>query len=62
MTQEERQKYVARLLDMQTFEECRTYIATHSLTIESRAKAQNIPLPPVKGDPCEMMRTMGKVR
>lgn len=62
MSSEERQKYVAKLLAMQSFDECRKYVDEHSLEIEKRAKAQNTPLPPVKGDPCEVMRQSGKVR
>lgn len=34
----------------------------HYLMLDKRAKEQNVSLPPVKADPCEAMRLMGRIR
>jgi hypothetical protein len=47
---------------MKTFEECKGYMQAHYLEIDKRAKERNTVLPPVQGDPCEVMKTMGRVR
>ncbi len=62
MTQEERKAYVARLLNMKTPEECKSYMQAHHLEIDRRAKERNVVLPPLKGDPCEVMARMGRIR
>lgn len=62
MTPEERKVHVARLQGMKNFDECRTYMQTHYLELDKRAREKNIALPPVQGDPCEVMRTMGRFR
>jgi hypothetical protein len=62
MAPEERKAYVTRLQSMKTFDECKTYMQDHYLEIDKRAKARNVMLPPVKGDPCEVIKTMGRIR
>jgi hypothetical protein len=62
MTADERSVYVNRLLNMKTFDECRVFMQGHYLEIDRRAKDRQIPLPPVQGDPCEVMQKMGRVR
>ncbi len=62
MSPEERKAYVARLQSMKTFDECKGYMQAHYLEIDKRAKERNTVLPPVQGDPCEVMKTMGRVR
>ena len=62
MTPEERKDYVTRLQSMKTFDECKGYMQAHYLEIDKRAKARNVVLPPVQGDPCTVMKTMGRVR
>lgn len=62
MSPEERKAYVARLQNMQNFDECRAYMQGHYLELDKRAKEKNVALPPVQGDPCEVMRTMGRFR
>ncbi len=62
MTPEERKTHTARIQGMQNFDECRTYMQGHYLELDRRAKERNVALPPVQGDPCEVMRTMGRFR
>lgn len=62
MSPEERKNHLARLQAMQRFDECRTYMQGHYLMLDKRAKEQNVSLPPVKADPCEAMRLMGRIR
>lgn len=62
MTPEERKDYVTRLQSMKTFDECKGYMQAHYLEIDKRAKERNVVLPPVQGDPCTVMKTMGRVR
>lgn len=60
MSVEERRAHVARLQSMRNFDECRGYMQGHYLELERRALEKRVSLPPVKGDPCEAMRTMGR--
>lgn len=62
MTPAERKAHVARLQGMQSFDECRTYMQAHYLELDRRAKEKQVTLPPVQGDPCEVMRIMGRFR
>jgi hypothetical protein len=62
MTAEERQKYVHDLQNIRSMEQCRTYMHDHEYALEVRAKASGVTLPPVKGDPCEVMQRMGRFR
>lgn len=62
MSPEERKVHVARLQTMRSFDECRTYMLAHYLELDKRAKDKSVALPPVQGDPCEVMRTMGRFR
>jgi hypothetical protein len=62
MTPVERRAHVDRLQGMQSFDECRTYMRGHYLELDKRAKEKNVVLPPVQGDPCEVMRTMGRFK
>lgn len=62
LSPEERKAHVSRLQGMRSFDECRTYMQAHYLEIDRRAKEKYVALPPVQGDPCEVMRTMGRFR
>lgn len=62
MTPDERKAYVTRLQSMKSFEECKGYMQAHYLEIDKRAKAGNVVLPAIQGDPCEVMKTMGRIR
>ncbi len=62
LTPEERKAHVGRLQDMKSFDECKGYMNTHYLELDRRAKEKGAVLPPVQGDPCVVMRTMGRIR
>ncbi len=62
MAPDERKAYVSRLQSMKSFDECRDYMQAHYVEIDKRAKARNVVLPPIQGDPCTVMKTMGRIR
>lgn len=62
MSADERKNHVARLQNMKSFDECRGYMQEHYLELDKRAKDRGTPLPAVQGDPCEVMKTMGRIR
>ena len=62
MTAEERKTYAARLPNMGSMDECRSYMSAHNLELDKRAKARGVILPPISGDPCMVMKTMGRIK
>lgn len=62
MTQEERMAHVAKLQSMKTLPECEAYWTAHNRDIDGRAQKQGLQLPPVQGDPCQIMVQMGRIR
>lgn len=62
LSPDERKAHVARLQNMRSFDECKSYMQGHYLDLDKRAQAAGSTLPPVQGDPCEVMRTMGRFR
>lgn len=67
MTPEERQAHVAKMQSFQSFDECEAYTAAHEAELQKRAAAQHVTLPPKNtilfdGDPCKVMRFMGRVK
>lgn len=62
MTPQGRQEYVARLQSMKTLNECEGYMKNHEVDLEKRAVAAHVTLPPVSGDPCQVMLQMGRIR
>jgi hypothetical protein len=62
MTEQERQAYVAKLQTMKTLPECQAYWEGHNKDIDARAAQQHVTLPPVQGNPCEVMVKMGRIR
>lgn len=62
MSPEERKEHVARLQNMKSFGECKDYMYAHYLELDRRAREKGTPLPAVQGDPCEVMKTLGRVR
>lgn len=62
MTEAERQAHVARLQSMKTLPECQAYWETHNQEIEARAARQQVKLPPVQGNPCQVMVRMGRIK
>jgi len=62
MTEQERQAYVAKLQTMKTLPECQAYWEGHNKEIDVRAAQQHVALPPVQGNPCEVMVKMGRIK
>jgi hypothetical protein len=67
MTPDERKAHVAKMQSFQTFDECQAYVAAHEIELQKRAQAQHVNLPPkgnglFEGDPCKVMRFMGRVK
>lgn len=62
MTPEERKEYASRLPNMKSMDECRTYMNAHNLELDKRAKDRGVILPPISGDPCVVMKTMGRIK
>jgi len=62
MTEQERQAYVTQLQNMKTLPECQAYWEGHNKEIDARAAQQHVALPPVQGNPCEVMVRMGRIR
>lgn len=62
MTPQERQTYVTQLQSMQSMEQCHGFMQAHYLELDRRAKEKNVTLPPVKGDPCKVMQTLGRIK
>jgi hypothetical protein len=62
MTAQERQAHASRLQSMKTMPECQAYWEAHNKEIDARAAQQQVQLPPAKGNPCQVMLQMGKIR
>lgn len=62
MTPDERKNHVSRLQNMKSFDECKGYMQAHYLELDRRAKEKGVQLPGIQGDPCEVMKGMGRFR
>jgi len=62
IAKQERHAYVTQLQNMKTLPECQAYWEGHNKEIDARAAQQHVTLPPVSGNPCEVMVKMGKIR
>ena len=62
MTDAERQAYVTKLQSMKNLAECQAYRDSHNREIDARAAKQSLTLPPVQGDPCQVMVQMGRIK
>ncbi len=62
MTAQERKDYATRLPNMKSMDECRTFMNVHNLELDKRAKERGVSLPPISGDPCVVMKTMGRIK
>lgn len=67
MAPEERQAHVTKMQSFRTFEECQAYTAAHEVEIQKRAADRHVVLPPkntsvFNGDPCKVMRFMGRIK
>jgi hypothetical protein len=47
---------------MQTYAECNAYMIQHRQEVDRRAAAKGVALPTVRGNPCDVMRTFGRVK
>ena len=61
MTEQERHDYVAHLQSVKTLPECQAYWTGHNKEIDARAAQQHVALPPIQGNPCEVMVRMGRI-
>jgi hypothetical protein len=62
MTPEERKAYATALPNMKSFDECRAFVDAHNLELDKRAREHNVTLPPISGDPCTVMKTLGRIK
>ena len=67
MTPDERKAHVARMQSFHTFDECVAYTTAHEAELQKRAAAQHVTLPArstavFDGDPCKVMRFMGRIK
>ena len=62
MTSDEVKAHVSHLLSIKTFPECTAYMEAHEVLLQQRAQQQNISLPEPSGDPCNVMRFLGRIR
>lgn len=62
MTSGEIKDHVSHLLSMKSFTECETYMDAHEASLQQRAQDKRITLPEKNGNPCTVMRTLGRVR
>lgn len=62
MTSEEVKAHVGKLLAVQTLQECQAYMDAHEAELQKRAQEKHITLPEKGGDPCKVMRFMGRIK
>lgn len=62
MSADEIKAHVAQLLSAQTFSQCESYMAAHEETLQKRAAEQHVTLPEKGGDPCKVMRFLGRIQ
>jgi hypothetical protein len=67
LTPEERKVHVAKMQSFKTYDECTVYVSAHEADLQKRATAKNVVLPAKStavfdGDPCKVMRFMGRVK
>jgi hypothetical protein len=62
MTSGEIKDHVSHLLSMKSFTECEAYMGTHEASLQQRAQEKHITLPEKSGNPCTVMRTLGRVK
>ena len=62
MTAGEIKDHVGHLLSMKSFSECEAYMDAHETVLQQRAQEKHISLPQKSGNPCTVMRTLGRVK
>ena len=61
MTEPERHAYVAQLQTMKTLSQCQAFWEAHNKEIDARAAQQHVTLPPLQGNPCDVMVMFGRI-
>jgi len=61
MSSDEVKAHIARLMSLQTFTECESYMDAHEEDLQKRASAKQVTLPAKGGDPCKVMRFFGRI-
>ncbi|MBM4190558.1 MAG: hypothetical protein FJ210_07595 [Betaproteobacteria bacterium] len=62
MTADEQSAHAKKLQEMQTYAECNVYMTQHRQEVDRRAAAKGVSLPAVRGNPCDVMRTFGRIK
>jgi hypothetical protein len=62
MNADEIKAHVARLLSAQSFTQCESYMDEHEALLQQRAQEQHVTLPEKSGDPCKVMRFLGRIQ
>lgn len=67
LTPDERKGHVERMQTLRSFDECEAYVAAHERELQKRAEERHVALPPrntslFDGNPCKVMRFMGRIR
>jgi|GEM_PF-772803 len=62
LTAEEQSMHADRLFNMKSYSECTEYMTQHNSALDARATAKGATLPAVRGNPCTVMRTLGRVK
>ena len=61
MTRDEVKAHVSHLLSVKTMDECEAYMGSHEQELQRRAALQQVVLPEKSGDPCKVMRFLGRI-
>lgn len=59
MTPEERTAHQTKMRSFTDYAACTEYLAEHRRTMEERAAEKKLTLPPVKRNPCDVMKARG---
>ncbi|MGB0127710.1 MAG: hypothetical protein WBP72_08735 [Rhodocyclaceae bacterium] len=62
MTSTERSAHQAKIRDLRTYEECRTYMGEHHRMMEARAQEKGTKLMAMRADPCADLRAAGRIK
>lgn len=62
MTADEIKAHIGQLMSVKTLIECEGYMAGHEQELQKRAAARQVVLPAKPGNPCEVMRKLGRIQ
>jgi hypothetical protein len=60
MQPQERRDYVDKLRTMRSRDQCESFWQAHNAELDRRARQRHEQLPPILGDPCQVMQIMGR--